>query len=124
MDAMWHSTAIQKIDDDRVTDLGAYDRSQDTQPVGLRFVDRKTGIGVLDVTCFVPLRLSGPWHWNLPAIQNILSAWGVVPRNVLSCEVIMACGRHTNWRHRKEHQERKPTFHEGITQIDRRYVVY
>src|ERR1700719_4227948 len=114
---MRSSTAVKKIDNDGVTDLGANDRAQNSQPIGLRFENREGGVGILNVASLIPLGLSAPGHGNLPGTQNVLASRGIVPGNIFCCDVVMASTRLRNLcrYQRNEDQEQLTRFHESIT---------
>jgi hypothetical protein len=52
-ETMWQRAAVHELNHNGVSDLGANDRAQNSEPLGLRLSDRKTSVCVF-----------GCWHRN------------------------------------------------------------
>lgn len=85
---------IQEVDHDLVSNFGANDRAENSQPLGLPFWGREGIVCVFDKTALIPFQLSRPRLRNGIAIQQVVPAGSVVPSDVFGGNVVMpGCGQ-------------------------------
>jgi hypothetical protein len=83
------TSTIQEVDHDLVSNFGANDWAEDSQPLGPSLWSREGIVCVFDKTTFIPFQLSRPRPRNEIAIQQVAPTRSVVPGDVFGCYVVM-----------------------------------
>ena len=92
MDIVNTDAAIQELHQDSVANLCANNRSQQAQPLGLRFSNRECAVGVFNEAGLGPLSLLAPGHGQMGPVYQIPLAGGIVPGCIFGGDVVVTGG--------------------------------